>query len=81
MTACMMLKGVIDTEKERERLQKKQESVLQFKTRLEAKTTDANYASKVPADVRQVNADKLSGYENELAALDKALVALARMEV
>ena len=79
ITACVLLKGVIDTAKERCRLDKKKEYVLQFKVKLEAKTNNTNYA-KVPVEVREVNKQKLEEYGNELAEIEKALAAITSME-
>ncbi|XP_071449683.1 valine--tRNA ligase isoform X2 [Hetaerina americana] len=76
----LLLKGLVDPTKEREKLSKKREKLDQQVSRLVSATNAPDYESKVPEEVRAANDEKLSQLRGELARLNIAEEALQSME-
>ncbi|XP_046401266.1 valine--tRNA ligase isoform X1 [Ischnura elegans] len=76
----LMLKGLVDPAKEREKLSKKREKLDQQVSRLVTAANAPDYESKVPEEVRVANEEKLSQLQGELARLNIAEEALQSME-
>lgn len=75
----LMLKGLIEVDKEIEKMNKKQESLTQTVTKLQQAMAVANYASKVPEDVRKANQEKLEQSKVEIERLTAAIDTLKLM--
>ncbi|KAL1517809.1 hypothetical protein ABEB36_001532 [Hypothenemus hampei] len=75
----LLLKGLIDSTKEIQKIEKKIEFLRSTKQKLEQGMNVSNYASKVPEDIRQANAEKLLETETELGKLEGALTTLKLM--
>lgn len=75
--AFMHLKGLVDTAKESERLQSKEEKIGVQLTKLKEAMTIADYDTKVPEDVKTGHQEKLAQYTGELEKVTTALKALS----
>ncbi|KAK3912795.1 Valine--tRNA ligase [Frankliniella fusca] len=75
----LLLKGLIDPAKETEKLQKKQESLTQQVRKLEQSMVAPDYDSKVPAEVRLANSEKLAQSKGEIERLAAAMKQLSTM--
>lgn len=75
----LMLKGLIDAEKELVKLQKKKDQLVTTVTKLNQAMTTIDYASKVPADVQESNIEKLSQSESEIERIEAAMETLKLM--
>lgn len=75
----LLLKGLIEPSKEITKLQKK----INFLRSTEKKLTQAmnatDYATKVPVDVQQSNAEKLNQATTEIKRLEAAIESLNKM--
>lgn len=76
----MYLKGLIDTTKETERLQSKEEKITGNLARLKDSMTIADYDSKVPEDVKTTHQERLGQLNGELEKVIIALKALSTIE-
>ncbi|XP_039287270.1 valine--tRNA ligase [Nilaparvata lugens] len=72
----MLIKGLIDAEKELTRLQKKKEGLEGVKSKLEQNMSMADYDKKVPVDVQEANSEKLRQYNGEMQRVIDAIAAL-----
>lgn len=75
----LLLKGLIEPSKEITKLQKKIDFLKSTEKKLTQAMNAADYTTKVPADVQQSNADKLSQATTEIARLEAAIVSLNKM--
>nr|CAD7424685.1 unnamed protein product [Timema monikensis] len=76
----LLLKGLIEPEKELSKLNKKRETLEQQVTKLNQVMSATDYEFKVPVEVRQTNSEKLIASEGELSRLQAAMAALKTME-
>nr|CAD7263237.1 unnamed protein product [Timema shepardi] len=76
----LLLKGLIEPEKELSKLNKKRETLEQQVTKLNQVMSASDYEVKVPVEVRQTNSEKLIASEGELSRLQAAVAALKTME-
>ena len=74
------LTGIIDVETEIARLSKEVERLTPMIDTYKRKMAAADYESKVPEAVRQVNTEKLASYEAELEATQNAFSAFQAMK-
>ncbi|KAG5898092.1 hypothetical protein JTB14_001795 [Gonioctena quinquepunctata] len=75
----LLLKGLIDPNKEITKIQKKLEFLHGTKEKLIKATNASDYELKVPLDVRQSNEEKLTQTNVEMSRLEAALQALKLM--
>jgi len=75
----ILLKGIIDTDKEEIKLKKKQQSLGQQIESLNKLMSSATYETKVPEEVRQKNTEKLNQLKNEVLLIDDGLKQLDLM--
>ncbi len=75
----IMLKGIIDIEKEEAKLAKKKVSLLQQIESLKKLMNADSYETKVPEDVRQKNSEKLSQMSNEVTLIENGVEQLKLM--
>ncbi|KAK9500425.1 hypothetical protein O3M35_001693 [Rhynocoris fuscipes] len=72
----LVLKGLIDLDKEMEKLKKKKENIIQVINKLETLMTSDDY-KKVPEDVKALNSEKLNQNKIELEKVEDAFKILA----
>lgn len=72
----LVLKGLIEPEKEISKLEKKMEFLKQSILKLNQAMQDAGYMIKVPEEVRTSNSEKLTQSEGELERVTKAIETL-----
>ena len=70
ITVYVKVIGLIDIKLELARLAKRRKQLAGLKQKLSDKMAAASYLERVPEQVRKQDAEKLAGYENELATLD-----------
>lgn len=75
----LMLKGVIEVDKEIGKLEKKQESLEQNITKLKQKMSIEDYENKVPENVRADNSEHLQQNQIEVERIKAAIEALKLM--
>lgn len=75
----LLLKGLIDPSKETEKLMKKQDSLSQQVKKLQQAMDAPDYITKVPAEVRQANFEKLTQSNGEIERLTAAMKQLSTM--
>lgn len=75
----LLLKGLIEVDKELLKLEKKKVQLDQTITKINQATQANDYATKVPADVQQANTDKLQASESEIKRVVAAMEALKTM--
>ncbi|XP_051153202.1 valine--tRNA ligase isoform X1 [Leptopilina boulardi] len=75
----LLLKGLIDPQKELERLKKKEEQLKEAVQRLEQSMSAADYSTKVPDEVQKINDEKLFNNKGELDQLTEAMETLLKM--
>lgn len=75
----LVLKGLIDAEKELLKLQKKKDQLETTATKLNQAMTTADYAVKVPAEVQENNIEKLSQSQSEIERIVAAMETLKLM--
>ncbi|XP_058116915.1 valine--tRNA ligase [Anopheles ziemanni] len=75
----LMLKGLIEVDKEIEKMTKKRETLTQTIAKLQQAIAVPNYASKVPEDVRKANQEKLDQSKVEIERLAAAMDVLKLM--
>ncbi|XP_076436841.1 valine--tRNA ligase-like [Babylonia areolata] len=78
--AHVMLKGVINVEKEVGKLQTKKETLNKQLKKLQDAAATPTYLTKVPEDVRTQNSEKMNQLSGEVERLEKALSTLSTME-
>ncbi|XP_015600775.1 valine--tRNA ligase isoform X2 [Cephus cinctus] len=76
----LLLKGLVDPEKELEKLEKKNEYLVGTINKLKQAMVASDYSIKVPADVQASNQEKLVNSEGELERLCEAMEALRTMQ-
>jgi len=77
--AHLLLKGLVDPEKEKERLAKKVAVLEQSLGKLQVSMSLPDYDVKVPADVRQANSEKVVDINLELTRLQESISTLSLM--
>lgn len=77
--AHLLLKGIVDVEKERERLSKKQSLLQSSLERLKESMTLPGYEDKVPAEVQQANLSKQTDLTAELDRIAATIEGLKLM--
>jgi len=75
----LLLKGLIDPEKEKDKLQKKKDQLEQSIKTLEKAMSAADYGSKVPFEVQTANVEKKALAEDEIQRIIAALQLLSTM--
>ena len=69
----MPMSDLVDMEKERERLQKEKDNLLQYIARTEAKLQNVAFVAKAPAAVVNAEREKLQNKKEHLAKLEESL--------
>ena len=75
----LLLKGLVEADKEIEKLGKKQEMLKQTISKLEQAMSSADYEAKVPLDVRTTNKEKLEQSQIEIDRIIAAMETLSTM--
>lgn len=75
----LMLKGIIEADKEVSKLEKKSEQLNQTITKLKQKMSIEGYEQKVPENVQQDNIENLKQSEIEIERIAAAIAALRTM--
>lgn len=75
----LLLKGLIDPEKEIAKLQKKKEQLEKSVENTNKAMAVADYATKVPAEVQEANKEKIEQSENEIQRIIEAMATLKTM--
>lgn len=75
----LMLKGLIDADKELAKLQKKRDQLVQTVAKLSASMAAADYGVKVPAEVQEANVEKLTQSRGEIDRIAGAMETLTLM--
>ncbi|XP_068144799.1 valine--tRNA ligase [Drosophila tropicalis] len=75
----LLLKGLIEADKEITKLQKKNDQLLQTVAKLQQAMQAADYATKVPAEVQTANETKLSESQTEIERIASAIQTLKLM--
>lgn len=75
----LLLKGLIQADKELQKLEKKHTQLTQTIDKLIQTINASDYTTKVPAEVQQANNDKLSESEAELLRINAAIESLKLM--
>ena len=70
------LTGVFDREKEREKLIKERDSLLQIKEMLSSRLADSHFLERAPADIIDGEKERLSVVENRLQKINEILQSL-----
>jgi len=78
--ALLLLKGLVDPDKETERLSKKLSQLSSTLEKLTAQMSLADYATKVPADVQAANTAKSAQLRAEMESLERGVQQLRLME-
>ncbi|XP_059052120.1 valine--tRNA ligase isoform X2 [Achroia grisella] len=75
----LVLKGLIDPQKEITKLEKKKETLFQTINKLQQAIAAEDYTTKVPIEVQKNNTEKLSQSQGEIQRLEKAIETLRIM--
>lgn len=75
----LLLKGLIQVDKELQKLEKQKNQLIQTIDKLNQAMNSNDYATKVPADVQQSNKDKLNATEAEMTRITSAMESLKLM--
>ncbi|XP_063891954.1 valine--tRNA ligase isoform X1 [Helicoverpa armigera] len=75
----LVLKGLIDPQKEIAKLEKKKESLSQTIAKLQQAMAAEDYTTKVPAEVQKTNSEKLAQSQGEIERLQAAMETLKLM--
>ncbi|KAM3957167.1 LOW QUALITY PROTEIN: valyl-tRNA synthetase [Aphomia sociella] len=75
----LVLKGLIDPQKEMTKLEKKKETLSQTINKLQQAIAAEDYAVKVPVEVQKSNTEKLAQSQGEIQRLEKAIETLKLM--
>ncbi|XP_066437703.1 valine--tRNA ligase isoform X2 [Eleutherodactylus coqui] len=78
-TVYMMLKGLIDVEKEMAKLQAKKTELSRQLEKLRERVSGADYRTKVPPTVQQQDSEKMKQLETETQKVEEALSSFQRM--
>ncbi|XP_060707050.1 valine--tRNA ligase [Hemiscyllium ocellatum] len=78
-TVHLMLKGLIDAEKEVTKLRAKQSDVQKQITKLREKISKADYSTKVPQKIQELDAEKLKQMEMELQKVEEGIRNFEKM--
>ena len=76
----IMLKGIIDVDKEEVKLNKKKDVLLKSIESLNKEMAKADYGTRVPENVRIKNKEKMSQLTNEVALIDEGIKQLQNMK-
>lgn len=75
----LLLKGLIQADKELQKLEKKRTQLNQTIDKLNQAINASDYTTKVPAEVQQTNTEKLSESEAEISRINAAIDSLKLM--
>ncbi|BDA49044.1 Valine-tRNA ligase [Coccomyxa sp. Obi] len=75
-TVCLDLDGIVDPQKEAEKLQAKQAKLAEMITALKTKRSMRDYEEKTPEEFRRADAEKLKSLEEEEATLQQHLKSM-----
>ncbi|KAJ8731130.1 hypothetical protein PYW07_004294 [Mythimna separata] len=75
----LVLKGLIDPQKELTKLEKKKEALSQTINKLQQAMAADDYSTKVPAEVQKINSEKLAQSQGEIDRLQAAMETLKLM--
>lgn len=75
----LLLKGLIQADKEIQKLEKKKTQLTQTIEKLNQAMNASDYAAKVPAEVQQTNKEKLTESEAEIVRITSAIESLNLM--
>lgn len=75
----LVLKGLIEIDKELGKLQKKKEQLEVTINRLDQSMAAADYTTKVPIDIQEINTEKLSQSRSEIDRINSAMETLKVM--
>lgn len=75
----LLLKGLIQADKELQKLEKKQTQLTQTIDKLNQAINASDYTTKVPEDIQLANKDKLTESEAEIARINAAIESLKLM--
>ncbi|KAH9632901.1 hypothetical protein HF086_002723 [Spodoptera exigua] len=75
----LVLKGLIDPQKEIVKLEKKKDALSQTIAKLQQAMAAEDYTTKVPAEVQKINSDKLAQSQGEIERLQAAMETLKLM--
>ncbi|XP_043939220.1 valine--tRNA ligase [Protopterus annectens] len=78
-TVNLMLKGLIDAEKEVAKLTSKQSEVQKVISKLREKMSNPDYVNKVPPNIQESDAEKLKQSETELQKTEEAIENFMKM--
>ncbi|EIE18923.1 putative valyl tRNA synthetase [Coccomyxa subellipsoidea C-169] len=76
MTVCLDLEGIVDPQKEAEKLQAKQAKLAEQIEVLNTKRSMSDYEEKTPEDIRRADAEKLKSLADEEAMLQQHLKSM-----
>ena len=76
-SAEIYLTGLVDPDKEKERLQKQRDKLLKDIQKAEAKLQNANFVERAPAHVVEEEKKRLSEAKNQISLIENGLAALA----
>jgi len=79
MEVYLELKGLIDTEKEKERIAKSKEAIEKDMIRTAGKLKNENFVSKAPAAVVEKEKAKLAELEEKMKSIEERLAFLAKL--
>jgi len=79
VNAHLMLKGVIDFEKELVKMEKGKKQLTDKVSSLEKKMKGKDYQTKVPENVRQADAEKADSLKIEIKEMEKAIDGIKKM--
>lgn len=75
----LLLRGLIQVDKELQKLEKKKNQLIQTVEKLNQATQASDYATKVPIEVQQTNAEKLDQSKTEIERITAAMETLKVM--
>ncbi|CAH2980649.1 unnamed protein product [Chilo suppressalis] len=75
----LVLKGLIDPQKEITKLEKKKETLTQTVTKLQQSMAAEDYSTKVPVEVQKSNTEKLAQAQGEIERLQAAMETIKLM--
>ncbi|XP_072949583.1 valine--tRNA ligase [Epargyreus clarus] len=75
----LVLKGLIDPQKEIAKLEKKKDTLTQTISKLQQAMDAEDYATKVPIDVQKMNTEKMATSHGEIVKLERAIETLKLM--
>lgn len=72
----LMLKGLIEIDKELQKLQKKKDNLISTVSKLQQLISSIDYSTKVPIDVQENNSEKLNESQCEIDRIQLAMDTL-----